>query len=131
MSDEIQPFRIDVPDSVLDDLRERLARTRFPDEVNDDDWSYGTDLAYLRELVDYWKGPFDWRAQERAMNAWPGYRAVVDDHPIHFLRVEGRGPAPLPLILTHGWPWTFWDFHEVIGPLSDPGAHGARASRVP
>ena len=118
------PFVISIPDERLEDLRRRLRSTNWPPDEENDDWRYGTNGRYLRELVQYWSEAFDWRASEAAMNAWPGFRAVIDDHPIHFLHVKGRGPNPRPLILTHGWPWTFWDFHEVIGPLTDPEAHG-------
>ncbi len=81
-------------------------------------------VEWLRELVEYWRTGFDWRAQEERINALPHFRTQIDDVPIHFVHVRGRGPKPLPLVLTHGWPWTFWDFHKVIGPLSDPAAHG-------
>ena len=123
-----EPFKLEIPDSRLEDLQRRLRAMNWPADLENDDWSYGTNARYLRELVDHWSGAFDWRAQERAMNAWPHFRVRIDDHPIHFLYAKGRGPKPLPLILTHGWPWTFWDFHEVIGPLSDPAAHGGDAA---
>ena len=119
-----EPFTIAIPEARVLDLQRRLRDVHWPTDVENDDWGYGVNGAYLRELVEYWTGDFDWRAQERAMNAFPHFRAVVDDHPIHFMHVRGKGPNPVPLVLTHGWPWTFWDFHEVIGPLSDPGAHG-------
>jgi hypothetical protein len=101
---EIQPFVIDVPQPLLDDLQERLARTRWPDEVEDAGWDYGTNLTYLQALVAYWRTHFDWRAQERAMNTLPHFRAEVDGVGIHFIHAQGRGPAPLPLLITHGWP---------------------------
>jgi len=118
------PFEIDIPDSRLADLRQRLESIHWAPDLDNDDWRYGTNGTYLRELVDYWLGTYDWREQERAMNAYDHFRVDLAGSPIHFIRVEGRGPAPLPLILSHGWPWTFWDFEKVIGPLSDPGAHG-------
>jgi pimeloyl-ACP methyl ester carboxylesterase len=101
-----------------------LARTRFTTGFGNEDWSYGFDSRYLRELVRYWLETYDWRAQERAMNAFDHYRVVLDDVPIHFIHERGVGPDPIPIVLTHGWPWTFWDFRDVIGPLTDPGSHG-------
>lgn len=85
-------------------------------------------LAYLEELTDYWLHRYDWRQHEAAINSFPHYRVTIDGQPIHFLHRPGKGPKPLPLILTHGWPWTFWDFHKVIGPLSDPVAYGGDAA---
>lgn len=118
------PFEIHIEDAALDDLRDRLARTRFAADFANDDWRYGVPGAYLRELCDYWQDGYDWRAHEAAMNAFSHFRVEIDDVPIHFVHERGKGPAPIPLILTHGWPWTFWDFRDVIGPLCDPAAHG-------
>ena len=118
------PFTIDIDDTVLADLRQRLQRTRWPADPGNGDWSYGVNADYLRPLVDYWANGFDWRVQERAMNRFEHYRVTLDEVPIHFLRAPGKGPRPIPLILTHGWPWTFWDYCDVIGPLADPAAHG-------
>jgi pimeloyl-ACP methyl ester carboxylesterase len=119
-----EPFEIAVPESDLADLHERLARTRLPDDFANDDWGYGFRREYLEELVAYWRDEYDWRAAETAMNAYAHHRVVLDDIPVHYLVAPGRGPAALPIVLSHGWPWTFWDFHKVIGPLADPGAHG-------
>ena len=119
-----RPFVVDVPAAVLDDLRERLARTRWPDEVEGAGWDYGTNLAYLQDLTAYWRTGFDWRAQERAMNALPHFRVEVDGLGIHFIHARGRGPAPLPLLVTHGWPSSFVEMLELIPLLADPGAHG-------
>lgn len=119
-----EPFVISVPDATLADLRERLMRTRWPEDLANENWEYGTNLAYLKELVTYWRTQYDWRVHEREMNAFHHYRVTIDGQPIHFLHEPGHGPNPMPLILTHGWPWTFWDFHKVIRPLSDPGAFG-------
>jgi pimeloyl-ACP methyl ester carboxylesterase len=121
---EFEPFRIAIPDAELDDLSDRLARTRWSSDFANDDWRYGTNGAYLRQLVEYWQHGFDWRAQERAMNQLPQFRTVIEGVPIHFVHVRGRGPAPIPLLLGHGWPWTFWDFYKIIGPLSDPASFG-------
>ena len=121
------PFEIAISQRDLDDLAERIDRTRWADDLDGDDWSYGVPGPYLRELADHWRHRFDWRAQEAAMNRWPHFRVVLDDVPIHFVHVRGRvaaGAPPVPLILTHGWPWTFWDYAELIGPLTDPAAHG-------
>jgi len=118
------PFRIHVADAVLDDLRDRLRRTRWPDQVADSGWTYGTDGAYLRELVAYWIERFDWRAQEAALNRFAHFRAAVDGLDLHFIHERGHGPRPLPLLLMHGWPGSIVEFTEVIGPLTDPAAHG-------
>jgi pimeloyl-ACP methyl ester carboxylesterase len=120
-------FEIDISQGALDDLQDRLRRTRFADDFANDSWSFGVPTAYLRDLVDYWVSRFDWREQEAAMNRFAHYRAIVDGLPIHFVYERGRGPAPMPLVLTHGWPWTFWDYEQLIGPLSDPAAFGGDA----
>ncbi|MDP6560983.1 MAG: epoxide hydrolase [Candidatus Binatia bacterium] len=121
---EKKPFVVAVGKEILDDLRERLARTRWPNEAANADWQYGTQLAYLKELVAYWLDGYDWRRHELAINAFPHYRTTIDRVHVHFIHQPGIGPNPLPLILTHGWPWTFWDFHKVIRPLSDPKTFG-------
>ncbi|MDE2405564.1 MAG: epoxide hydrolase [Sphingomonadales bacterium] len=120
----IEPFSIAVPESVLTDLRERLARTRWTPDFANDDWRYGANAAYLRDLAGYWRDGYDWRAREAEINRLPHFRTVIDGLPIHFVHVRGRGPAPRPLLLSHGWPWTFLDFGKLIGPLTDPAAHG-------
>src|SRR3954451_24248528 len=120
----VEPFRIAIPDGDIDDLRARLARTRWPDQLDDVGWSYGTDRSYLQALTRYWADGFDWRAQEAALNALPQFRATVDGFGIHFVHRHGVGPDPLPLVLTHGWPSTFYEWHKVIGALSDPAAYG-------
>ncbi len=118
------PFRIQVPDAVLADLKERLGRTRWPDQIAGTGWDYGTDMAYLKELVDYWRDGFDWRKQEGYLNQFPQFRMQVDGVDLHFVHVRGKGPNPAPLLLSHGWPGSFFEMHKVIGPLSDPAAHG-------
>jgi len=124
------PFRIAVPDSVLTDLRERLARTRFPDEIPQSGWGYGTELAYMRALVAYWREHYDWRAAEARLNAFAQFRAPVDGLGIHFIHVRGKGPKPFPLIITHGWPGSVAEFVKIIGPLTDPAAHGGDAANA-
>jgi pimeloyl-ACP methyl ester carboxylesterase len=120
----LTPFRIEVREDVLNDMRDRLRRTRWPDQIADSAWDYGTDIAYLRELVSYWAEGFDWRAQEAKLNALPQFVTEVDGARLHFVHVRGAGPNPMPLLLTHGWPGSFFEFHKVIGPLADPAAHG-------
>ena len=121
-------FEIDVPQGALDDLADRLARTRFADDFGNDDWQFGVPGDYLRAIVGHWRDHFDWRAQEAAMNRFANYRVDLDGIPVHFVHEPGRGPAPMPLILTHGWPWTFWDYEHLIGPLSDPVRFGGDAA---
>ncbi|WP_322752997.1 epoxide hydrolase [Frankia sp. Cas3] len=127
-SPEPQAFTVEVSDAAVDDLKARISRTRFADDFANADWSYGVAGGYLRELVGYWLDGFDWRKTEAQINSFPHFRVELDGVPVHYVHVPGRGvpggPAPLPLVLTHGWPWTFWDFHKMIGPLSDPAAHG-------
>ncbi|MET7395751.1 epoxide hydrolase [Dactylosporangium sp. NPDC005572] len=118
------PTPIHVSDEVLSDLRRRLELTRFPDDAGNDDWYYGVNGDYLRELVRYWHTAYDWRKAEAAINAYEHYRVDVDGVPVHFMRRAGVGPAPTPLILTHGWPWTFWHWSKVVDRLADPGAFG-------
>lgn len=124
MSTEPQTFRVDIPQPDLDALHARLRAARWADDFGNADWSYGVEKGWLEELATYWLEEYDWRAAERHINAFPQYIAEVDGVPIHFIHAKGVGPNPKPLILTHGWPWTFWDWKDVIGPLSDPGAHG-------
>ncbi|MQY06633.1 epoxide hydrolase family protein [Actinomadura macrotermitis] len=121
---DIRPFRIDVPQADLDDLRERLLHTRWPDELPGAGWSYGTPTGYVRALADRWTSSFDWRAQEAALNAFPQFTTEIDGQRVHFAHVRSPEPDALPLILTHGWPGTFAEFRRMIGPLTDPRAHG-------
>ena len=120
----IQPFTIDIPQATLDDLRERLARTRWPDEAENSGWNYGTNLAYLKELVDYWQHSYDWRTQEAKLNQFAQFRADIDGQSIHFLHVRGKGPNPTPLLLLHGSPDSFYRFHKIIPLLTDPASYG-------
>jgi epoxide hydrolase len=124
----IDEFRIEVPDSELDDLRERLLRTRWPEAETVDDWSQGVPLAYLRELCGYWADAYDWRATERRLNALPQFRTEIDGLGIHFLHVRSPHAGALPLVITHGWPGSIVEFLKVIDPLTDPTTHGGDAS---
>jgi len=121
---DLTPFQIRVPETVLQDLRERLARTRFPDAVAGSVWGYGAELDYLRDLAAYWRDGFDWREQERALNALHHFRASIDGLAIHFVHEAGRGPRPLPLVLTHGWPGSFAELLKLAPLLTDPASHG-------
>lgn len=121
-------FVIQVSDDVLNDLRERLDRTRFPLDFANDDWRYGPPAEYLAELVDYWKNAYQWRAVEAQMNDYQHYRVELDGVPIHFMHIRGEGENPTPLLLSHGWPWSFWDYRDVIEPLTKPMAHGGEAA---
>lgn len=121
---EIEPYRIAVPDSVLTDLRERLARTRFPDEIPGSGWGYGANLDAVRDLVAYWRDRFDWRAAEERLNRFTQLRATVGGLKIHLIHERGVGPKPLPLVITHGWPGSVSEFTKIIGPLADPARYG-------
>jgi len=120
----IRPFRIDIAQAQLDDLAARLARTRFGTPLPGDDWKTGVPTSYLVELVAYWRDEFDWRAQEKSLNTFPQFVTEIDGQNIHFLHVRSPEPGALPLVLTHGWPGSFVEFLDVIGPLTDPVAHG-------
>lgn len=128
MDHAIEPFVVDVPQAALDDLRERIARTRWPDEVEGAGWEYGASLGYMRELARYWATGFDWRSQERAMNALPHFRTRIDGLGIHFIRARGQGPAPIPLLIVHGWPSSFVEMLDLIPRLADPARHGGDAA---
>ena len=120
----VTPFRVSVPDEVLADLRGRLERARLPGSVAGAGWDYGTEPGLLTRLVEHWRDGFDWRAAEAALNELPQFTAPVHGSPLHFVHVKGRGPNPLPLLFSHGWPGSFWEVHKIIGPLTDPAAHG-------
>ena len=120
----VEPFKIEVSDSDLDDLRARLERTRWPDELPGTGWDYGSNLDYIKELVDYWCTKFDWRAQEQLINSFSHFKTDVDGLGIHFIHEKGKGPHPIPLVVTHGWPGTFFEMHKIISLLSDPASHG-------
>lgn len=120
----ITPFRIDIPQEDLDDLADRLRRTRFPAPLPGDDWDTGVPVSYLRDLVGYWLNDYDWRAQEAALNEFPQFTTEIDGQNIHLLHVRSPEPEALPLVLTHGWPGSFVEFLDLIGPMTDPRAHG-------
>ena len=124
MSDDIRPFRIAVPDADLDDLEQRLDRTRRPHALPGVGWERGVPADYLEPLLEYWRDEYDWRAQERQLNAFAQYVTTIDGQPIHFLHVRSPEPDALPLLVTHGYPSSVVEFTHVIGPLSDPRAHG-------
>ncbi len=115
-----KPFRIAVPDQVIDDLHQRLDATRWPQTLDEVGWDYGSDTAYVAELCRYWRHEYDWRTHEAAINELPQFTQRIDGLDIHFIHAEGKGPDPLPLVITHGWPSCFWEMHKVVGPLAAP-----------
>ena len=119
-----EPFSLSIAEQDLSDLEKRLRRTRLAPDFSNDNWDYGTNGEYLAELLDYWINNFDWRAQESKINSFSHYKTLINGNPIHFIYEKGKGPNPTPLILSHGWPWTFWDWHKVIEPLTDPESFG-------
>ena len=124
----IEPFQIAVPEAVLGDLQARLARVRWPDEAPDAPWNYGASLAYMKALVDYWRDGFDWRAQERALNALKQFKVEIDGVNLHFVHQPGVGENPTPLLLSHGWPGSIVEFQSLIPMLTDPARFGADPS---
>jgi pimeloyl-ACP methyl ester carboxylesterase len=123
---DAQPFRITVPDETLVDLKERLARTRWPIEPTGPAWRYGASLAYMREVADYWGSRYDWRQAEAELNTHSHFKASIGGKQVHFLAEIGSGPAPLPLLLTHGWPGSIVEFLDIIAPLAHPELHGGK-----
>ena len=122
---DVRPFRLNVPESVLDDLKERLDRARWPDSPpHGAPWQFGTDRTYLQKLVAYWRQEFDWRKQEAKFNDFPQYTAPIAGIDLHFIHVPGVGPNPLPLLLSHGWPGSVWEFNQLIPMLTDPARFG-------
>jgi epoxide hydrolase len=124
----VRPFQINVPQEELENLRERLAHTRWPDELPGAGWDYGVPLHYIRDLAAYWQTSFDWRAREATLNAIPQFTTTIDGQSIHYLHVRSPEPDALPLVLTHGWPGSVAEFLEAVGPLSDPRSHGGESS---
>ena len=119
-----EPFSVHIDDEVLEDLRNRLAATRWPNELPGTGWDYGSNQDYMKELVDYWRNAFDWRAQESLINSFSHYKADVEGLGIHFIHERGNGPNPMPLVITHGWPGTFFEMYKLIPLLADPASHG-------
>jgi pimeloyl-ACP methyl ester carboxylesterase len=124
----IRPFRIDVPEDDLVDLHERLDRTRWPDELPGAGWAYGIPLDYVKELAQYWRHEYDWRAAEARLNEWPQFTTTIDGANIHFAHIRSPEPDATPLIITHGWPGSIVEFTQITGPLSNPRAHGGDPS---
>jgi len=125
---EVTPFRVEVPEAALEDLRQRLDRTRWPEPETVPDWSQGVPLSYLRALCRYWAEGYDWRVTERRLNRLPQFRTDLDGLGIHFVHVRSPEPDALPLVMTHGWPGSIVEFLKVLGPLADPVAHGGAAA---
>jgi pimeloyl-ACP methyl ester carboxylesterase len=128
MADQIEPFVIAVAGAALDDLRDRLRRTRWPERETVDDWSQGVPLGYLQDLCGYWAGRYDWRASEARLNRIPQFMTRIDGLDVHFLHIRSRHPGAVPLIMTHGWPGSFLEFERTLGPLTDPPANGGDAA---
>ncbi len=124
----IEPFQIRIPQKDLDDLKQRLALTRFPEKETPDDWSQGIPLAYVKEIKEYWQNRYDWRRAENQINQFPQFKTTIDDLGIHFLHVQSPERDALPLVMTHGWPGSIVEFLKVIPPLTDPVSHGGKAS---
>jgi epoxide hydrolase len=122
---EIRPFRIEIPQTDLDELRARLESTRWPDQVPDSGWDYGIPLDYVQQLAEYWRTSYYWRVHEQALNAFPQFTTGIDGQRVHFLHVSSPEPDATPLIMTHGWPGSIVEFINIIGPLTNPQAHGA------
>ena len=124
MSTALMPFQLHVGDDVLSDLKARLTRVRWPDEVPDNHWKYGADLPYLKSLVEYWHDDYDWRKHEAKLNGFKQYKVNLAGIDVHFIREEGKGPAPMPLLLSHGWPGSVHEFHKILPMLTDPARFG-------
>lgn len=120
----IVPFQVDVPQAAIDDLRNRLANTRLPDQIPGTSWEYGTERSYLEELLAHWMNEFDWRAQEARINAFDQFTTVIDDVDTHFIHQRSANPDAIPLMIVHGWPGSISEFLDIIPPLVDPAAHG-------
>jgi epoxide hydrolase len=125
---DVRPFRVEIPDADLDDLQARLAHVRWPDELAGAEWSYGVPLDFVRDLAEYWRSGFDWRAHEARLNAHPQFTTTIDGQRVHFVHVKSPEAGALPLICTHGWPMSVFEYLDLIGPLTDPRAHGGDAA---
>ena len=124
----VQPYTINVPDDVLEDLRHRLNHVRWPDEIPGAEWDYGSNLDYIKELVAYWQDGFDWRKAEAGLNAFANFYTTIEGQGIHFIHEKGKGPNPMPIIVTHGWPGSIYEMHKIIPLLTDPASHGGDAA---
>jgi len=120
----IRPFRIEISDDQLNDLRSRLRASRWPTPVSGANWDDGTDLDLMKRLANYWRDHFNWKEQEERLNRLPHYMATINGAQVHFVHQPGNGPAPLPLVITHGWPGSFAEMEQIIPLLADPGGHG-------
>ncbi len=123
---KIEAFEIKIDQAQLDELSQKLNTSRLPLDFGNGEWAYGSNGDYMAELLHHWQHEYDWRKHEAAMNEFPHYRCVIDEMPIHFIHIKGKGTGTpcKPLLLLHGWPWSFWDYQKMLGPLSDPAAHG-------
>ncbi|WP_372631170.1 epoxide hydrolase family protein [Cohnella sp.] len=128
ISNEIRPYRIEIPQGELDDLNHRLALTRWPDEISGSGWNYGASLSFVKELAEHWRTSFDWRKQEATLNEYPQFTTTIDGANIHFLHIKSPEPNALPLLLVHGWPGSPVEFLDLIGPLTDPTSYGGDAA---
>lgn len=117
-------FDVAVPEAAVEDLRSRLANTRWADDLGNRDWRYGVEREWLEDMVRYWHTEYDWRAQERVINRLGNFRVTIGEVPLHFVHLRSGNPNAIPMLLLHGWPWTFMDFHALLDPLSNPVAHG-------
>jgi pimeloyl-ACP methyl ester carboxylesterase len=124
----LSPFSLNVPDSVLIDLNQRLKMTRWPDEIPNNEWKYGADLSYLKSFCEYWANDYDWRAHESVINSFNQYTAKVAGIDLHFIYEEGKGENPTPLLLSHGWPGSVYEFHKILPMLTDPESYGGDAA---
>ena len=123
----IVPFRVEIPQAAIDDLQNRLANTRLPDQIPDTSWEYGAERSYLEDLLDYWSNEFDWRAQEARINEFDQFTSEIDGVDLHFIHERSANPAAMPLLIVHGWPGSISEFLGIIPPLTDPASHGGTA----
>ena len=124
MKEPLKSFKIEVPEAVIQDLYSRIKSTRWAQDLNNEDQYYGLSTSFLKQYGDHWLNDYDWRAAEKQLNQFNQHKIEIDGQPIHFIYEKGKGPNPTPIILSHGWPWTYWHWSKVIGPLTDPAAYG-------
>ena len=124
----VTPYKVRISQDTIDDLRNRLINTRWPDEIPGTEWDYGANLGYMKELVDYWINTYDWRKEEAALNSFNHFRSTIEGIGIHFIHERGHGPNPIPIIITHGWPGSVFELTKLIRMLSDPGSNGGDPS---